>query len=42
MKLAATKALAALAKEMCRIRFGHAVWSGRIQFGPEYIIPKTI
>ena len=40
MKLAATKALAALAKEDVPDAVCHAYGVGRIRFGPEYIIPK--
>jgi len=40
MKLAATKALAALAKEDVPDSVCHAYGVERIQFGPEYIIPK--
>jgi malate dehydrogenase (oxaloacetate-decarboxylating)(NADP+) len=40
MKLAATHALAALAKEDVPDSVCHAYGVGRIHFGPEYIIPK--
>ena len=40
MKLAATRALAALAKEDVPDSVCHAYGVGRIKFGPEYIIPK--
>ena len=40
MKLAATRALAALAKEDVPDSVCHAYGVGRIRFGPEYIIPK--
>jgi len=40
MKLAATKALAALAKEDVPDAVCQAYGVGRIRFGPEYIIPK--
>jgi malate dehydrogenase (oxaloacetate-decarboxylating)(NADP+) len=40
MKLAATRALAALAKEDVPDSVLHAYGLGRLQFGPEYIIPK--
>ncbi|MGB7846853.1 MAG: NADP-dependent malic enzyme [Candidatus Acidiferrum sp.] len=40
MKLAATKALAALAKEDVPDSVCHAYGVNRIQFGPTYIIPK--
>jgi len=40
MKLAATRALAALAKEDVPDSVCHAYGVGRIHFGPDYIIPK--
>jgi malate dehydrogenase (oxaloacetate-decarboxylating)(NADP+) len=40
MKLAATHALAALAKEDVPDSVCHAYGEGRIRFGPQYIIPK--
>ena len=40
MKLAATKALAALAKEDVPDSVCHAYGVDRIRFGPDYIIPK--
>ncbi len=40
MKLAATRALAALAKEDVPDSVCHAYGVGRLRFGPEYIIPK--
>ena len=40
MKLAATRALAELAKEDVPDSVCHAYGVGRIKFGPEYIIPK--
>lgn len=40
MKLAATRALAALAKEDVPDSVCHAYGLGRIHFGPDYIIPK--
>ena len=40
MKLAATTALAALAKEDVPDSVCHAYGVGRLRFGPEYIIPK--
>ncbi len=40
MKLAATRALAALAKEDVPDSVCHAYGVGRMRFGPEYIIPK--
>jgi len=40
MKLAATRALAALAKEDVPDSVCHAYGVGRIRFGPDYIIPK--
>ena len=40
MKLAATRALAALAKEDVPDSVCHAYGVDRIRFGPEYIIPK--
>ena len=40
MKMAATKALAALAKEPVPDYIAHAYSGEEMQYGPEYIIPK--